>query len=207
MILLRIASAITLLPLMCAPVHAQWVKVPRPAIPRTADGKPNLSAPAPRLPDGHPDLGGIWSVDNKYVRDLATDLLPGAVPYQPWAKALFDERKVLRKAQVRVDAILRAADRPEQQQAPRGLRVRDRERHCGAAAHAAAHDVRALDAEVLEQTESLAHVVRPGQMLDPSTWTHAYSAAMKAYLSLTAAPSRSTPLLFSGTRFPFPARG
>src|SRR5262245_51822069 len=93
MSLLSIASAITMLALMCAPVHAQWVKVPRPAIPRAADGKPNLSAPAPRLPDGHPDLRGIWSVDNKYVRDLATDLKPGAVPYQPWAKALFDERK------------------------------------------------------------------------------------------------------------------
>jgi len=93
MSLLSFGSAIMMLALMCVPVHAQWVKVPRAAIPRTADGKPNLSAPAPRLPDGHPDLGGIWSVDNKYVRDLATDLKPGAVPYQPWAKALFDERK------------------------------------------------------------------------------------------------------------------
>jgi hypothetical protein len=57
------------------------------------DGKPNLSAPAPRLPDGKPDLSGIWNVDNKYVRDLATDLKPEDVPFQPWAKALFDERK------------------------------------------------------------------------------------------------------------------
>ncbi len=32
-----------------APVLAQnWIKVPPPIVPRTADGKPNLLAPAPR---------------------------------------------------------------------------------------------------------------------------------------------------------------
>ena len=73
--------------------QAQWVKVPRANIPRTADGKPNLAAPVPRLADGKPDLSGIWEVDNKYVRDLAADLKIENVPFQPWAKALFDERK------------------------------------------------------------------------------------------------------------------
>src|SRR3979490_2172290 len=73
--------------------EAQWVKVPRANIPRKPDGSPNLSAPAPRLPDGKPDLSGIWNVDNKYVRDLAADLKPEDVPFQPWAKARFDERK------------------------------------------------------------------------------------------------------------------
>ena len=29
-------------------------------MPRTADGKVNLSAPAPRTPDGKPDLSGVW---------------------------------------------------------------------------------------------------------------------------------------------------
>lgn len=90
---LRIASSMAIVVLMCVPVRGQWVKVPSAAIPRTPDGKPNLSAPAPRLPDGHPDLSGIWEVNNKYVRDLAADLKPGDVPFQPWAKALFDERK------------------------------------------------------------------------------------------------------------------
>jgi hypothetical protein len=33
-------------------VHAQWLDYPTPSVPRTADGKPNLSAPAPRTADG-----------------------------------------------------------------------------------------------------------------------------------------------------------
>ena len=75
------------------PLWAQWAKVPLDAIPRTADGKPNLSAPAPRLPDGKPDLSGVWSPNaNRFLRDIAVDLKPGEVPYQPWAKALYESR-------------------------------------------------------------------------------------------------------------------
>jgi hypothetical protein len=77
-----------------APSQAQWKKLPAPAIPRTADGKPNLAAPAPRTPDGHPDLSGIWEQNgNKYTQNIAADLKPGEVPYQPWAKELADARK------------------------------------------------------------------------------------------------------------------
>ena len=75
------------------PLWAQWTKVPPDPIPRTADGKPNLSAPAPRLPNGKPDLSGVWSPNaNKYLRDIAVDLKPGEVPFQPWAKALYEQR-------------------------------------------------------------------------------------------------------------------
>ena len=85
-------SAATLL-LLSVPAHAQWLKVPPAKVPRTADGKPNLSAPAPRLPDGKPDLSGIWEpANNRYVQNIAADLKPEDVPYQPWAKALSDER-------------------------------------------------------------------------------------------------------------------
>ena len=70
---------------------AQWANIPPPDIPRTPDGKPNLSAPAPRLPDGKPDLSGIWNPPTGYLRNLAKDLKED-VPFQPWAKALYDER-------------------------------------------------------------------------------------------------------------------
>jgi hypothetical protein len=71
-----------------------WTKVPPPGIPLTRDGKPDMLAPAPRTPDGKPDLSGKWSSkDNTFARDLATGLKEDDVPFQPWAKALFDKRK------------------------------------------------------------------------------------------------------------------
>jgi len=39
---------------------AQWIHYPTPGLPRTADGKPNLAAPAPRTATGQPDLSGVW---------------------------------------------------------------------------------------------------------------------------------------------------
>lgn len=79
--------------LLAAPLWAQWTHVPQAGIPKLANGQPNLNAPAPRLPDGKPDLSGVWEPEaNKYVRDIAADLKPGSVPFQPWAKALYDQR-------------------------------------------------------------------------------------------------------------------
>jgi hypothetical protein len=78
---------------MIVPVHAQWINVPPPAIPRLPDGKPDMSAPAPRLPDGRPDLSGIWNPVGSYVANIAADLPADAVPFQPWAKALYEERR------------------------------------------------------------------------------------------------------------------
>ena len=86
-------TATLLLLLVIAPVRGQWRNLPSKGIPKTADGKPNLAAPAPRAADGHPDLSGIWEPSaNKYVRDLAADLKPEAVPFLPWAKTLYDSR-------------------------------------------------------------------------------------------------------------------
>ena len=71
-----------------------WIKVPAPSVPRKADGTPNLFAPAPRGPDGKPDLTGPWSSkDNTFLRDIATGMNADAVPFQPWARALFDQRR------------------------------------------------------------------------------------------------------------------
>ncbi|HEV2202055.1 MAG TPA: hypothetical protein VGR73_19725 [Bryobacteraceae bacterium] len=41
------------------PLTAQWAQYRTPGIPRTADGKPDLTAPAPRL-NRKPDLAGLW---------------------------------------------------------------------------------------------------------------------------------------------------
>jgi hypothetical protein len=40
----------------------QWVTYPTPNVPRLADGKPDLKAPAPLQPDGKPDLPASGSL-------------------------------------------------------------------------------------------------------------------------------------------------
>ncbi len=71
---------------------AQWLTYPTPDVPRTKDGKPNLTAPAPRMSDGHPDLSGLWNTQPGYTRNIAKDLKPGDVSFQPWAEALYNHR-------------------------------------------------------------------------------------------------------------------
>ena len=80
--------------LCAAPAAGQWLDAPEPEGPRTTDGQIDLEAPPPRLPNGRIDLQGIWMPDdNRYIRDLALDVGDDKVPYQPWARRLFDERK------------------------------------------------------------------------------------------------------------------
>jgi hypothetical protein len=88
----RIGFSIAAVALLCIPTQAQWAKVPAAAVPKTADGKVNLTAPAPRLPDGKPDFSGVWNPPGGYLRNLAKDLKPDEVQFLPWAKTLYDER-------------------------------------------------------------------------------------------------------------------
>jgi len=73
--------------LLTTPVTAQWLTLPTPGIPRTANGEPDMSAPAPRADDGHPDLSGLWLPQ----RASGSVLDPANV--QAWAQALMIERK------------------------------------------------------------------------------------------------------------------
>ena len=99
---LRFSLTVGLLTAMSAPVLAQWENVKTPNIPRTADGKPNFSAPAPKAPDGKPDLSGLWwmpargpantGIPPKFLNNIAADLKPEEVPLQPWAQDVFKQR-------------------------------------------------------------------------------------------------------------------
>src|SRR5437762_13314687 len=72
-------------------VLAQWITVTLPNTPRTSDGKPSLTAPAPKARDGKTDVSGIWRVGpGGYLLNIAKDL--GEAPFQPWAAALYKER-------------------------------------------------------------------------------------------------------------------
>jgi hypothetical protein len=100
---------------LAAPSYGQWAVYRDPLTPRLKDGKPNLSAPAPRV-NGKPDLSGIWEVESAPVQEIKQFLLPeginglgedlpskyffnffadypfGQEPMQPAAKAFFEKR-------------------------------------------------------------------------------------------------------------------
>ncbi len=63
-------------------VGAQSLNQRDPKIPRSADGRPNLSAPAPRL-NGKPDLSGLWQAERTPVSEFVRVLGPGLPAIQP----------------------------------------------------------------------------------------------------------------------------
>ena len=103
-------------------LHAQWLDFSTPGTPRTRDGKPNLSAPAPRA-GGKPDLSGVWmhemttvaevkrlfgnflddeikvsvpgmeiGTQHKYGFNILIDFKPGESPLRPAAASLMRQR-------------------------------------------------------------------------------------------------------------------
>jgi hypothetical protein len=105
---MRATTALLAALLVSSPLAAQWQKVPDPMIPWVA-GKPDLAAPTPRTHSGKPDLSGVWMPDGeplppdvhsvegdhpfpRSMINIAADLKPEEVPFQPWAAELFTRR-------------------------------------------------------------------------------------------------------------------
>lgn len=86
-----VTAPLCALALVSLPVCAQWLHYPTPGIPRTADGKPNLFAPAPRTPGDKPDLSGLWR--NTQASSGETDQAMHNIKPQPWAAELSKKRK------------------------------------------------------------------------------------------------------------------
>jgi len=87
-------------------LSAQWPLYPISGLPKGPDGKPNLTAPAPRAADGKPDLSGIWEVSARREKpgsappgrpplamfaDIGANFI-GGLPFQPWAAELSKKR-------------------------------------------------------------------------------------------------------------------
>jgi len=106
----QIALFLTLLMvlLVVRPAFGQWMHYPTPGLPRTASGAPNLTGPAPRLPNGTPDLSGIWGSVQAAKRttdsgaafmNLENALVSGsAISMLPSADAIYRERRRVESA-------------------------------------------------------------------------------------------------------------
>jgi hypothetical protein len=77
----------------CTLASAQWLNIKTPGIPRLPDGKPNLSAPAPKRPDGKTDIAGLWEPTTRQFINITSELKSSDLPFQPWAAALFKQRR------------------------------------------------------------------------------------------------------------------
>jgi hypothetical protein len=81
--------------LLAATLSGQWINEPARGVPRTRDGKPNLTAPVPRT-GGKPDLTGLWQTDfaapgevEKFIPGLGSTTVPGDDP-TTFSKYLFN---------------------------------------------------------------------------------------------------------------------
>ena len=120
--MIRKLCLLILFAILTTNLDAQWLNFPTPGTPRTRDGKPNLSAPVPRM-GGKPDLSGVWmheittvaevkrlfgdflddaikvstpgmeiGTQHKYGFNILIDFKPGESPLRPAAESLMRQR-------------------------------------------------------------------------------------------------------------------
>src|SRR4051812_16186188 len=119
--MLAIAAVVAALPAIAG---AQWLNYPTAGVPRTADGRPDMAAPAPRTADGKPDLSGMWGWDTPakcgaHCNDfqLAREFmniaasLQGPLPYQPGVADLVKTRRASQDLDPNVHCMPRGAPR------------------------------------------------------------------------------------------------
>jgi hypothetical protein len=108
-----VAASVTVLILivLSSPLVAQWPAHATPKVPKTADGKVNFDASAPRTPEGRIDLTGVWenlwfysgrigqppvSPPGEPPQTTFADIGAGfknGLPFRPWAAELLKQRK------------------------------------------------------------------------------------------------------------------
>lgn len=109
----RAAATLAIFCAVSVAASAQWPSFVRPDTPRTAEGRPDLNAPPPRLPNGKIDFSGTWEsrippsgrLGGPMVPNLpGTDAPPLAaffnvgqnikegLPFTPWAAEIRKQR-------------------------------------------------------------------------------------------------------------------
>ena len=116
---MRVMIVVLGIELATSQLTGQGLDYPTPGVPRRADGTVDMTAPAPRMADGKPDLSGLWMTAepnrgagpgtsppasvpdeagdqrnitaSRHMRNIGIDL-PGGLPYQPWLIPIVKER-------------------------------------------------------------------------------------------------------------------
>src|SRR5579872_2266851 len=105
-------------------VFGQWLDYPTAGVPKTPDGKPNMTAPTPRMADGKPDFSGMYGwvtrancgakcndtqIPQEFLNIAASLKTP--LPYQPWAADAVKKRRIEQGLDPNVHCMPRGAPR------------------------------------------------------------------------------------------------